>query len=74
MRRRTYDVVGRDKGRQLLETQGTHSDLAAAFLWIARTICISQETLRHFFFDPAQPVQNSEKMTATRPHYGGGGL
>jgi len=55
MRRRTYDVVGRAEGRRLLETQGTHSDLAAAFLWIARTICISQESFGDFFFDPAQP-------------------
>ena len=47
--------------------KGTHSDLAAAFLWIARTICISQETLRHFFFDPAQPGHSDEarQYTAT---------
>ena len=53
MRRRTYDVVGRAEGRRLLETQGTHSDLAAAFLWIARTICISQESFYDFFLSGA---------------------
>ena len=56
MRRRTYDVLGRAEGRRLLERRGTHSDLAPAFLWSARTICISQGTLCHFFFDPAQPA------------------
>ena len=67
MRRRTYDVVGRAEGRHLLETQGTHSDLAAAFLWIARTICISPKTFSDFFFDPVQPVSaNLEYVISTR--------
>ena len=56
MRRRTYDVLGRvltAEGRRLQERTGSHCDLAAGFLWSARTICISRGTLCHIFFDPA---------------------
>ena len=66
MRRRTYDVLGRAEGRRLQERRGTHSDLAAAFLWSARTICISQGTLCDFFSDPVQPAAAAETEAAIR--------
>ena len=55
MRWRTDDVLGRAEGRHLLERKGTLSDLAPAFLWLAQTICISQESFGRFFY-PSQPV------------------
>ena len=67
MRRRTYDVLGRAEGRRLQERRGIHSDLAAAFLWSARTICISPDFTEDFMRLFSDPVQPDNHLHTTRP-------